>query len=77
MYNSKDYAASEKELLDFIDQSTPHTYWLARGFILLSDVYVKMDKKNDARQYLLSLQQNYQENDDIAIMISNRLNVLN
>ena len=52
--------AAEKEILNFIDQSTPHAYWLARSFILLSDVYVAMDKKLDARQYLLSLQQNYQ-----------------
>lgn len=70
-------AAAEKELLNFIDQSTPHAYWLARGFILLSDVYVAMDKKLDARQYLLSLQQNYHADDDIESMIESRLNNLN
>ena len=65
MYNAGEYAAAEKEILNFIDQSTPHAYWLARSFILLSDVYVAMDKKLDARQYLLSLQQNYHADDDI------------
>lgn len=76
LYNAAEYAAAEKEILDFIDQSTPHAYWLARSFILLSDVYVAMDKKLDARQYLLSLQQNYQADDDIAGMIEERLEKL-
>lgn len=77
MYNAKNYPAAEKEILNFIDQSTPHAYWLARSFVLLSDVYVAMDKKLDARQYLLSLQQNYQAEDDIAGMIEERLKKLN
>lgn len=76
MYNASDYAAAEKEILNFIDQSTPHAYWLARSFILLSDVYVAMDKKLDARQYLLSLQQNYHADDDIEGMIQERLEKL-
>ena len=66
-------AESETELLDYINVSTPHAYWLARSFVLLSDVYVKMDRKLDARQYLLSLKQNYQAEDDIATMIESRL----
>lgn len=77
LYNAGQYAEAEQELLDFIDQSTPHAYWLARGFVLLSDVYVAMDKNLDARQYLLSLQQNYQGNDDIESMIESRLKKLN
>ena len=71
-----DIGIREKEILNFIDQSTPHAYWLARSFIPLSDVYVAMDKKLDARQYLLSLQQNYQADDDIAGMIEERLEKL-
>lgn len=76
LYNAREYPAAEKEILDYIDQSTPHAYWLARSFVLLSDVYVAMDKKLDARQYLLSLQQNYQADDDIAGMINERLEKL-
>lgn len=76
LYTTKEYAAAEKELLNYIDQSTPHAYWLARSFVLLSDVYVAMGKNLDARQYLLSLQQNYAGNDDIANMIESRLNKL-
>jgi hypothetical protein len=63
----------EKEIFEFVDASTPHMYWLARSFILLSDTYVKLDRKLEARQYLLSLEQNYQADDDIAEMIKSRL----
>ncbi len=77
LYDAKEYAAAEKELLNYIEQSTPHAYWLARSFVLLSDVYVAMGKNLDAKQYLLSLQQNYQGNDDIKTMIEDRLKKLN
>lgn len=76
-YQDKDYAAAEKLILNFIDQSTPHAYWLARSFVLLSDVYQAMGKTLEARQYLLSLQQNYQADDEIAGMIEERLEKLN
>jgi TolA-binding protein len=77
LYNAKRYTEAETELLNYIDESTPHIYWLARCFVLLSDVYVAQGKKADARQYLLSLQQNYTANDDIPAMIATRLEQLN
>ena len=76
LFDEGNNAAAEKEVLDFIDQSTPHAYWLARGFVLLSDVYAKTGKKLEAREYLLSLQQNYQTEDDIQQMINDRLEQL-
>lgn len=77
LYKWGHYDAAEKELLDYIDRSTPHAYWLARGFVLLSDVYMAKGQNEDARQYLLSLQQNYPANDDIPVMIRVRLEKLN
>ena len=68
---------AEKEVLEYIEVSTPHAYWLARSFVLLSDVYVKLGRNLDAKQYLLSLKQNYQADDDIAKMIETRLEKLN
>lgn len=70
-------AEAEKEILHYMEVSTPHAYWLARSFVLLSDVYSRMERKLEARQYLLSLKQNYQANDDIAGMIESRLKNLN
>lgn len=74
---SQQYEAAERELLDYMERSTPHAYWLARSFILLADVYIATGKTVEARQYLLSLKQNYQANDDIAALIEARLAKLN
>lgn len=76
-YNIRQYDKAEQEILDYINVSTPHTYWLARSFILLSDVYMQKDKHIEAKQYLLSLKQSYTADDDIAEMIEVRLNRLN
>ena len=73
LFDDEEYAAAEQQVLQFIDQSTPHAYWLARAFVLLSDVYAAQGKNMEARQYLLSLKQNYQADDDIAGMIEERL----
>jgi len=76
-YNSKNMAQAEKELLEFIEKGTPHQYWLARGFILLADIYIDKGDEFQARQYLASLKRNYQGNEDIDRMIENRLEKLN
>ena len=73
LFDAGQTAEAEKEVLNYLEVSTPHTYWLARGFVLLSDIYAKLDRKLEARQYLLSLKQNYQADDDIAGMIESRL----
>lgn len=73
LYDKGDFAAAEKHVLQFIDQSTPHAYWLARAFVLLSDVYAAQGKNMEAKQHLLSLKQNYQADDDIAGMIEERM----
>lgn len=75
-FDSGQTALAEKEVLDYIDKSTPHAYWLARSFLLLSDIYLKMGRKSDARQYLISLQENYRASDDIAGRIDSRLKKL-
>ena len=76
-YTAKEYAEAEKVLLNYIEVSTPHMYWLARSFVLLSDVYMQTGREIEAKQYLLSLQQNYTADDDIAGMIEERLANIN
>ena len=72
-FDQGNYSNAEKEVLDFAKKNTPYQYWLARSFIVLSDVHIKQNNDFQAKQYLLSLQRNYKVNDDVQGMISSRL----
>ncbi len=72
-YDTQQYEGAETILSKFIDSGTTHSYWLARAFILLSDVYVATDRSIEANQYLLSLKSNYTESEEINRMIEERL----
>ena len=76
LFDEQSYSFCEDEINDFIEKGTPHTYWMARSFILLADLYTEQGKPMEARQYLLSLQNNYEGDDDIADMIKERLSKL-
>lgn len=68
---------AEKTINQFIDAGTPHSYWLAKSFILLSDIYAKQGKNADARDYLQSLKSNYPGKEkDITEAIDTRLKAL-
>lgn len=73
LFDEGSYDFCEDEINEFIEMSTPHTYWMARSFVLLADLYATQGKTMEAKQYLLSLQNNYDGDDNIAEMISTRL----
>lgn len=54
-----------------IDKGTTDTYWLARGFILLSDTYAKEGDKATAKTYLEGVKSNYSNKTDGIIKIIN------
>ena len=76
LFDTDKYDDCEKEIMSYIEESTPHAYWLARSFVLLADLYSAQERDMEARQYLLSLQHSYSGEDDIAGMIEERLNNL-
>lgn len=58
-----------------IDSDTPHIYWLARAFILLSDIHRASGNDFEAEEYLKSLRENYPGTEsDIINLIDQRLN---
>ena len=73
LYDKGEKQAAQDNIMVLVNGGTPHIYWLARSFILLSDILKEQGKDVEARQYLLSLKSNYSENDDIARMIEERL----
>lgn len=61
-------------MLRFTDSTTPHQYWLARGYIALADAYTALGDKATAREYLLALRGNYPGTEpDIPTLIDQRL----
>ncbi len=72
-YDTKQYKSAEDILTTFTDAGSAHSYWLARAFVLLADVYAATDRAIEARQYLLSLKSSYTESEDINRMIEERL----
>lgn len=62
---------AEEEIFDFINKGTPHQFWLAKSFILLSDVYAQRNEYFQAVQYLESLLENYENSDDGIRNIAN------
>lgn len=50
---------SESTVLEFIDMGTPHQYWLAKSFILLSEIYWQKKDGFQAKANLISVIDNY------------------
>lgn len=71
-------AESEKVVLEFIDQKSPHQYWMGRMFILLADISMKKGDQLQARATLESLRDYYTvDNDGILDEVKARLAELN
>lgn len=73
-FDAGDRDAALAEVNALIDANPPHDYWLARGFILLSDIRRAGGDSYQADAYLRSLRGNYPGNEpDIFEMIDTRL----
>jgi len=71
-------AEAEKVLNDFIDKNTPHQYWMARVFLLQSDISIKKGDKAQAKATLQVLKENYPvDSDGILDEVRSKLDSLN
>jgi len=59
LFNNKQYDKTEKEVYTLSDQFPDQLYWVARGFILLADVYQLRGNIFQARETLKSVIDNY------------------
>ena len=70
-----DHGKALPVLEKFTDAGSIHAYWLARGYIALSDAYRAAGNEYLAKEYLRNLKENYPGDEpDIADAIANRLN---
>lgn len=59
-YEEGNYKKAEKLVFELVDQFSSYDYWVANSFILLADVYVKLDNVFQAKQTLQSIIDNYE-----------------
>jgi TolA-binding protein len=78
LYKKDLTAESEKIITEFIDQNTPHQFWMARMFLLLADISIKKGDTLQARATLQSLKDYYTvDNDGILDEVKAKLDSLN
>lgn len=74
LYQTKELDKAMKAAQALTSSGTPHKYWLARGFVLMSDIYAAQGKDFEAKEYLRALKENYPGTEsDIFEMIDERL----
>ncbi|HEX7585525.1 MAG TPA: tetratricopeptide repeat protein, partial [Prolixibacteraceae bacterium] len=77
LFEKQKLKEAESEIMDFIDKNSPHQYWLAKSFILLSDIYLKNGDEFQAKHTLTSIVDNYPEpNDGIMEITRQKLQVI-
>jgi len=75
LYEDGNYKEAEKESFTLVNQYSQYDYWVARGFILLADNYLKMDNAFQAKQTLQSIIDNY-EGDDLKRVAQQKLDAI-
>ena len=74
-YELGNFKGAEQTINALIDKGTSHTYWLAKSFLTLADVYYKQGNVSQAKEYLQSLKSNYPGKEkEIFNEIDSRLN---
>ncbi|MCQ2310593.1 MAG: tetratricopeptide repeat protein [Paludibacteraceae bacterium] len=72
-FNQGNLDEAEKEIMSFTGMKTQHQYWLAKSLILLSEINLNRGEIFQAKQYLLTLQQNYKGTGDIQTLVEQKL----
>ncbi|MBK7132946.1 MAG: tetratricopeptide repeat protein [Bacteroidales bacterium] len=77
LYKKDQVADAEKVITEFINQNTPHQFWMARIFLLLADISIKKGDTLQARATLQSLKDYYSvDNDGILDEVKSKLDAL-
>jgi TolA-binding protein len=71
-FKLNDLDQAEKEVFDLSNRFSAHDYWVAKGFILLADIYVKKGNEFQAKQTLQSIIDNYEGN-ELRIVAADKL----
>jgi TolA-binding protein len=64
LFKKENVDESEKIVMEFVDQNSPHQYWMAKMFLLLADISIRKGDTLQARATLQSLKEYYSVRDD-------------
>lgn len=64
LFDQKNYAEAEKEILDFLEKSSSHQYWLGKSYILWARIFMARNELFQARYTLQNVLQHYKIQDD-------------
>ncbi|UCG26913.1 MAG: tetratricopeptide repeat protein [Bacteroidales bacterium] len=77
-YLLEQYDEAEQQIIEFLDLSTPHPYWMAKMFILDADIKVTQQDYFQAKHTLQAVIDYYENRDDGIIKeASEKLNEIN
>jgi len=74
-YEEGNFEEAEKTIFELIKQFSAYDYWVAKSFILLSDVYQKVDNSFQAKQTLQSIIDNY-DGEDLKKIAQDKLKLI-
>ena len=72
-YLDGQYKQAEAEIFAYLKQKPSYDYWLAKGYILLADTYVKLDDNFQAKATLQSVIDYYKGTDEIKSIAESKL----
>ncbi len=72
LYRRGETDEAEKVIFEFIEENTPHQYWMAKAFVLLSDIYAGRGDDFQAMHTLQSILDYYEETDDGILDIAQK-----
>jgi TolA-binding protein len=75
-FKRKKFAEAEKTILEVANQVPSYDYWIAKSYILLSDVNAATGDTYQAEETLKSIIENYEGKDDILSTAKEKLNKL-
>ena len=74
-FNENELVTSERMIYELKDSYAAYSYWVAKGFILLADIYAKRGNTFQAEQTLQSIIDNY-GGDDLKEIARDKINQL-
>lgn len=74
-FEMQNYEMAEKEIFELINDIPSYDYWIAKAFILLSDIYVKNENIFQAKHTLQSIIDNY-DGEDLVLEARRKLKVI-